>query len=131
MLSEAERHFHADMVAVAERLKNEIGYHPRQFLRMVAERGAVDAARQLLRGADVSYGFTTLWEHDRLALSVEAFSLLPWYRDLFTEDQRETAERRLTEHRFDVDGFLLRTCANPPAWTSPGDESSFARPRDT
>ena len=124
MLSEAERHFHTDMVAVTERLKNEIGYYPKLFMRMVAERGAVDAARQLLRGADASYGFTTMWEHDRLALSVEAFSLLPWYRALFTDDQHETAERRLTEHRFDVDGFLLRACANPPAWTSPSAGAS-------
>ena len=124
MLNAAERHFHTDMVTVAERLKNEIGYYPKIFMRMVAERGAVHAARRLLSGADASYGFTTMWEHDRLALSVEAFSLLPWYRDLFTADHHETAERRLTEHRFDVDGFLLRASANPPRWTSPSTGAS-------
>jgi hypothetical protein len=37
----------------------------------------VEAARQLLRGRDASDGFTTLWEHGRLKVSIEAFVLLP------------------------------------------------------
>jgi hypothetical protein len=73
-------------------------------------------ARQLLRGRDASDGFTTLWEHGRLEMSVEAHVLLPWYRELFTETQVETAERRLQEHRFDVDAFLTRAGRNWPAW---------------
>lgn len=119
MPSEVERRFHIDMVAGAERLKREIGYNPTRFTQMVGEHGGVKAARHLLRGRDASDGFTTLWEHGRLEASVEAFVLLPWYRDLFTEAEVETAERRLTEHRFDIGRFLRKASVDPPRWTKP------------
>jgi hypothetical protein len=114
--TEAERRFHADMVAGAERLQKEIGYNATRFMQMVGNLGGVKAARQLLRGQDASDGFTTLWEHQRLELSVEAFALLPWYRGLFSKDQLETAERRLREHRFDVGRFMQRAEETWPAW---------------
>jgi hypothetical protein len=38
-MTEAERHFHADMVAGAARLKREIGYNPARLLQMVGHRG--------------------------------------------------------------------------------------------
>ncbi len=103
---EAERAFHRDMVQGAERLRREIGYNPTRFMQMVGELGGAGAARQLLKGRNASDGFTTLWEHGHLEMSVEAFALLPRYRDLFTDEERETAELRLVEHRFDVERFL-------------------------
>ncbi|MYX25829.1 hypothetical protein GTY75_03940 [Streptomyces sp. SID8381] len=118
MTSEAERQFHRAMVLGVERLKREISYNATRFMEMVGELGGAEAARQLLRGRDASDGFTTLWEHGRLDMSVEAFVLLPWYRELFTEEQLETAERRLREHRFDVDAFLTRAERNSPAWVA-------------
>jgi hypothetical protein len=116
--TEAERQFHAELVAGAERLKREIGYNPTRFMQLVGELGGPEAARHLLRGRDASDGFTTLWEHGRLEVSVEAFALLPWYRVLFGEDQLATAERRLTEHRFDVEHFLRISTQRPPAWVT-------------
>lgn len=117
MSTEAERRFHGDMVAGTDQLRRDIGYNPIRFMQMVGELGGVEAARHLLRGRGASDGFTTLWEHDRLNMSVEAFVLLPWYRDLFTEDERETARRRLVDHEFDVDRFLRSAAQRPPAWT--------------
>ncbi|PWI05261.1 hypothetical protein DIZ27_40340 [Streptomyces sp. NWU339] len=118
MTSEAERQFHRAMVRGVERLKRQINYNATRFMEMVGELGGAEAARQLLRGRDASDGFTTLWEHGRLEMSVEAFVLLPWYRELFTEEQLETAGRRLREHRFDVDAFLARAGRNWPAWVA-------------
>ncbi|MFE0362313.1 hypothetical protein [Streptomyces griseoaurantiacus] len=118
MTSEAERQFHRAMVLGVERLKREISYNATRFMEMVGELGGVEAARQLLRGRDASDGFTALWEHGRLEMSVEAFVLLPWYRELFTEEQLETAERRLREHRFDVERFLRVSTQSPPAWVA-------------
>ena len=83
---------------------------------MVAEHGGPEAVRRLLQGNDMSDGFTTLWEAHRLKTSVEAMVLLPWYAHLFTDDERETARRRLTEHGFDVEGLLQSRSAHPPAW---------------
>jgi hypothetical protein len=120
--SRAEREFHREAVDGADRLKREIGYNPTRFNQMVSELGGPEAARQLLKGRDASDGFTTLWEAGRLDMSVEAAALLPWYEELFTEQQRSVARRRLVGHRFDVDAFLCSRSGAPPAWVSPADE---------
>jgi hypothetical protein len=114
--TEVERHFHADMVAGAARLKREIGYNPTRFMQMVGNIGGVEAARQLLAGPIASDGFTTLWEHQRLDVSVEATALLPWYRELFTDDQLATASRRLSEYGYDADRHVRAATSSPPAW---------------
>ncbi|NDL57012.1 hypothetical protein [Phytoactinopolyspora mesophila] len=116
MPSTAERHFHAAIVNGAERLKHEIGYNPTRFTQMIGDHGAIEAARHLLRGPTASDGFTTLWEHGRLDVSVEAFVLLPWYRGPFTDAETEAAERRLAAHKFDVERFLRESIRNPPDW---------------
>ncbi|MFF4399067.1 hypothetical protein [Streptomyces sp. NPDC001480] len=118
MPSEAELKFHDDVRRGAERLKREIGYNPTRFTQMLGELGGVGAAKQLLRGGNASDGFTTLWEANRLELSVEAFVLLPWYEHLFEEHHLETARHRLGEHRFDVERFLRTARQNPPGWAS-------------
>jgi hypothetical protein len=114
--SRAEQAFHRDMLAGAERLKKEIGYNPTRFNQMVAEHGGPEAVRLLLKGRDASDGFTTLWEHGGLEMSCEAFTLLPWYTELFSEDERDVARKRLVQHNFDVDVFIQRTSASPPIW---------------
>lgn len=87
MPSRAEQAFHSDMLAGSVRLKKEIGYNPTRFNQMVAEHGGPEAVRLLLKGRDASDGFTTLWEHGRLDMSCEAMASLPWYAQLFTDDQ--------------------------------------------
>ena len=114
--TQAEQAFHRDMVAGAARLRKEIGYNPTRFNQMVAQHGGPDAVRRLLQTHDVSDGFATLWESGRLEMTCEAQVLLPWYRDLFTDQEVAAARRRLIAHHFDVDAFLERATASPPSW---------------
>jgi hypothetical protein len=125
VVSERERQFHLDMVRGVDRLKREIGYTATRFSQMLGEQGGVETAHRLLTGRDASDGFTTLWEHRRLDMSLEAFVLLPWYQELFTDDERSTAERRLRDHEFNVDAFLARSNAAWPAWAleQPGGDA--------
>ena len=116
MPSRAEEAFNSEMLAGADRLKKEIGYSPIRFNQMIAEHGGPEAVRLLLKGRDTSEGFTTLWESDRLEMSCEAIALLPWYEDLFSDDERAVARHRLTAHGFGVDGFLQRSSTSPPLW---------------
>ncbi|HEU5002535.1 MAG TPA: hypothetical protein VFW71_07145 [Actinomycetota bacterium] len=121
-MDEAERAFHRDMVNGGEVLKREIGYSPTRFNQMVARHGGIAAARVLLRGPDASDGFTTLWEHRRLDRSVEAYVLLPWYENLFTEEERRVAKERLQQHGFDVLGFLRAAEQSAPPWSEGRDK---------
>jgi hypothetical protein len=114
--SRAEQEFHREMVVGAQRLQREIGYNPTRFRQMVDEHRGVGAVRLLLRGRDASDGFTTLWENGRLDMSCEVIALLPWYADLFTNDERDVAHRRLGAHGFDIEGFLQEGSLTSPSW---------------
>ena len=67
---------------------------------MVAENGGLKAAQKLLASSEPSSGFTVLWEHHRLDLSVESLVLRPDYFLLFTEQEREIARVRLAEYGY-------------------------------
>lgn len=89
----------AFLASIAECKK--LKYVPGYFLKMVAERGAVGAAKDLLDAPAVSDGFTKLYllskKHGRqvLDLTVEAIILRPEHRRHFTPQQIQTAEHRL------------------------------------
>ncbi|MEV0189964.1 HNH endonuclease signature motif containing protein [Kitasatospora purpeofusca] len=81
----------------------EAGYNPFAFQGMIRASGGVRTAKQLLASAgDTSYGFAKLWEKGKLDASVEFAVCLPWFKELFTDEELERAAFRLTEHRFDL-----------------------------
>lgn len=92
------RAFEAAMRDVYRRAKDEADYHATYFLGMLADLGGLETARRLIRLSAVSDGFTALWERRRLDLSVEALVLREEFASLFTEDEREPAERRLRDY---------------------------------
>ena len=106
MTMTAELAFHEAMVELYLRAKREIGYTARYFIDMVSNEGGLETARYLLDTKEPSDGYVVLWEHGRLDLSVEAEVLRPRWHDLFTEEQRGVAIRRLREYGFDVDTHL-------------------------
>ncbi len=84
------------MREIYRRAATELDYRPVRFLQMVEELGGVAAATELL-AAPLQEGFTTLWEHGRLDLSMEALVLQPRWRPLFTDGELAEARRRLDE----------------------------------
>ncbi|WP_426509439.1 hypothetical protein ACPPVO_01595 [Dactylosporangium sp. McL0621] len=99
-----------------------LGYRPNEFQTMVHAYGAVGATKRLLADPrHTSYGFQKLYELGRLDSSVEFAVLLPWFEDLFTEDERYEARTRLVLHDFPVDAKLRSATATPPPWTNDED----------
>src|SRR5579872_6634284 len=109
----AAARFHQDMLDGCQTLK-KLGYWPGYFHREVANLGGVRAAKNLLDKPGTSEGFATLWQLGRLDMSVEAFALLPWYAELFTEAERREARARLEKIGFDVESLIGRT--RRPSW---------------
>ena len=99
-LSRLEKQFHQDMIGIYETAKRELHYNASYFIRMVDENGGLRAAQKLLWAADVSSGFTVLWEYQRLDLSVEALVLQEKYVSLFTDDERIKARDRLEQYGY-------------------------------
>jgi hypothetical protein len=65
---------------------------------MLSEQGALATARQLLWSDTPSDGFTALWSHHRLHLTVEAHVLQQRYATLFNDDDRQQARQRLAAY---------------------------------
>lgn len=72
----------------------KIKYNPSYFERMRKELGTVEAVKKLIRKDNAS-GFTKLWEINRLDLSLESIVQEPEWHDLFTDEEREIARKRL------------------------------------
>ena len=92
-----ETEFHEAMLDIYKRAQRECRYTPTRFLQMVSEQGGLQAAKGLLASAEVSQGFTTLWEKGRLDLSMEALVLRSPWCDLFSEDELAVARERLSQ----------------------------------
>jgi len=74
-----------------------IGYHPTEFARMLREHGGVSTARRLIVSGVVQSGFERLAKLGRLDISMERKMLKPEYRSLFTDDELQAAEWRLSQ----------------------------------
>ena len=92
-----EKRFEQDMISIYTTAKKECGYNAVRFLQLVSEKGGLAAAKQLINKPEGTDGFTTLWEHHRLDLSVEAHVLKSEYAELFTEEEKNICRTRLKE----------------------------------
>lgn len=99
---EVEQAFHAAMVDIYRRAKDEIHYVATRFIQMVTELGGLEAGQRLIHSKEPADGFATLWEHRRLDLSVEALVLRSEFESLFGDDERTIARDRLREYGYEA-----------------------------
>ena len=101
-MSDLEKKLHNELMDNYEAAKKELGYNAAYFLQMISEKGGYETALHLIRTVNPSQGFTTLWENERLDLSLEATCLKEEYAELFTEDDKQKCKERLLAHGFRV-----------------------------
>ena len=92
-----EKRFEQEMINIYTTAKKECGYNASRFLQLVSTKGGLAAAKQLIGKPGGTEGFTTLWQHNRLDLSVEAHVLKPEYAELFSDEERKLCRDRLKE----------------------------------
>lgn len=100
--SELERRFHSDMSSLYRRTTSEFGHGAVDFIWMMSDYGAVEAARRLVTAPRPSQSFDYLWARNRLDLTVEALILRLEYRELFDPDVIARARSRLREAGYQV-----------------------------
>lgn len=77
-------------------------YFPRAFLDMVvSNEDIVAVTRRLVHKEGGTSGFTTLFENNRMDLSVEKIILEPRYRELFTREDLLVSYERLQQYKYD------------------------------
>lgn len=96
-MTDIEKRFEQDMIAIYATAKKECGYNAVRFIQLVGAKGGLAAAKQLISKPGGTDGFTTLWEARRLDLSVEAHVLKPEYYELFTDEERKMCKERLEQ----------------------------------
>jgi hypothetical protein len=100
-VSELERRFDAAMLNIYRRAKSEAKYTATRYFQMLADHGGLETARILLHANSISDGYTALWTRGRLDLTVEALIHdQAEYHELFTDEERELARKRLEEYRY-------------------------------
>ncbi len=96
-----EKKFDAAMMGIYRRALDETNYRATRFLQMLHEHGGLSTAQILLHTVNVSEGYTALWKRKRLDLTVEAMILNPEWDNLFTDEEREIARKRLKDYEYD------------------------------
>lgn len=109
-----EDSFERHVDETTKRLYRETRYFPTFFMQMVADHGAVGAAKRLIMSQAPAEGFVKLYDLGRLDMTVEAFAVLPWWASLFTEEERAAARARLTQYGQNVDRIISGAAA--PEW---------------
>jgi hypothetical protein len=94
------KEFDTAMFSIYEKAWSEAHYKATRFLQMLNELGGIETANRLL--PTMSEGFAELWHRQRLDLTMEALIIQPRWRSLFTPEQLDVAERRLTECGYPV-----------------------------
>jgi hypothetical protein len=102
-MGELERKFNLAMKDIYNDAKRECGYVATRFLQMLAEKGGVSTAKNLITKEGGTEGFAKLWECGRLDLSIEALILRKEYQELFTEEEKRLCKDRLLKFGYKVD----------------------------
>jgi hypothetical protein len=97
-----EKKFYMDMRDIYFKADKECGYKATRFMQMIAEKGGIETAKNLVTKKGGTEGFEKLWQYKRLDLSVEALVLRAEYKSLFSDEIRAICRQRLKEYGFIV-----------------------------
>lgn len=89
--------FHQEMLLIYERGKEECDYRPTRFLEVVNEMGGLRAAKMFLSSDKPQEGLYRLWDLGRLDLSMEVLILKKKYINLFSDEEKKEAKKRLDD----------------------------------
>ncbi len=82
---------------------SQFGYRPTKFESMIADKGAVQAIKEVINSKEIPEGLTRLWNNKRLDLSAEALVLeRPEFHPLFTPAELATARKRLKDYEYEL-----------------------------
>lgn len=83
-------------------MKKKYNYTPTIFINMINEHGVVEAIRRLINNPKPSSGYTKLYELKALNLSMEAIILEENWNNIFSEEEKSKAKKRLNQYGYIV-----------------------------
>jgi len=86
-----------------KKMEKKYDYTPTILIDMInSDLGAIEAVRKLINNPRIPYGYTKLWELKALNLSMEAIVLEEEWKELFSDDERRKARRRLRDYGYKI-----------------------------
>jgi len=92
-----ENIFHRAIVAAYDYILLERRYDANRLLSLLVSEGGVKAAKNFLSMPGFGVGFEGLWQRGPVEKTIEYLVLQPQFSDLFTDEEKNTAESRLAE----------------------------------
>jgi len=83
-----------------DEMREKYNYSPTVLINMIDKHGTIEAVRRLINSSKTPYGFTKLWELNALDLSLEAIILEEKWKNLFSEEDRKKAKKKLIKHDY-------------------------------
>jgi hypothetical protein len=100
--------FHRAMVAIYDYVLLERRYDANRLLHLLVSDGGVKAAKNFLGTPGFGAGFEGLWQRGPLDKTIEYLVLQPQFSDLFTDEEKKTAENRLRTCGYALDRPVKR-----------------------
>jgi hypothetical protein len=94
---ELEAQFHRAILNMYERACREYKLNATRFLLLIGKLGGLTVAKRLINTPVFLDSLIELRKRGRLDISMEAMILKDTWKDLFTEEERDIARKRLRE----------------------------------
>jgi len=94
--------FNSEMLNIYKLAERECNYNATRYLQMIYEHGGLMTARILLHSNKISNRYIALWDCNRLDLTVEALVIKMEWRELFTFEEINIANKRLKDYGYDI-----------------------------
>lgn len=115
MASDPHPDFTRAMLGQYQRAIDDLNYRSPKFIERLTTYHGYDTATHYIQMSSPSSGFTTLWEKQRLDLSVEALSLRPEWHSLFDREDLVRARSRLAKYDYNFPPDSWNPDSAPPS----------------
>lgn len=91
--------FYVDVINIYREVDLRLNYKFNNLLKMINNKGAINAAKDIIKEEEDTYGLELLIKNDMVDLTIESLILNNKYKTLFNDEDRELSNLRLKKYR--------------------------------
>lgn len=90
--------FYVDVINIYREVDLRLNYKLNNLLKMINNKGAINAAKDIIKEEEDTYGLELLMKNDMGDLTIESLILNNKYKTLFNDEDRELSNLRLKKY---------------------------------
>lgn len=91
--------FYRDIINIYREVDLKCNYKLNNLLKLINNKGAINAAKAVIREDDDIYGLEMLMKNNMEGLTVEKLILSEKYKKIFNDEDRELCNNRLRKYK--------------------------------